>query len=452
MQARPLVKRIAVLTLAVAPFVGPGDARAQDDGRLDLEAALRHALETHPAMEVARSRVDGGAAARAGAAAARLPSLVLSGSATRYQEPMTVTPLHGFDPTQAPAFDETLIQGQATVSYTVFDGGRGARVRQAAARTDQAGAGFAGAREEVIAQVTTAYLDVLARRRVLDAHEQRLEALASERARVEQFLEEGQAPRVQLLRIDAALAAAEAEATGARSALADGEQELARLAGLEPRQTRAERLAPVGLADGTAAPEAEVAQAVALRRNADLERVRETVTEAEAGRAAAAGARRPNVDLYGTWFERGGLDTDFTGEWAAGVQVSVPLFTGGAASSRVAQAEAGERTARATARVTELEVAARVDRAVSRIREARARVAALERAVTVQAEVVQTERVALEAGAGTQTDYLAAEADLLDARASLERARYGLMAAHVTLARVSGTLDEGWVADTLVGR
>lgn len=109
-------------------------------------------------------------------------------------------------------------------------------------------------------------------------------------------------------------------------------------------------------------------------------------------------------------------------------------------------------TERATARTVELDVVAQVDQAVSRIRDARARVAALERAVALQTEVVETERVALEAGVGTQTDYLTAEAELLDARAGLERARYAVMAAQVELARVSGTLDEGWIAGTFEGR
>lgn len=443
------MKRLAVLALAVAPFIGSGSARAQADTTLDLGTALSHALEAHPAMAAARGRVEGGEAARAGAAAARLPSVALAGSATRYQEPMTVTPLHGFDPTRAPAFDETLIQGQATVSYTVFDGSRGARIREADARAGQAEAGFDQTRQGMIARVTAVYLDVLTRRGVLDAHEQRLEALTAERTRVEQFLEEGQAPRLHLMRIDAALAAAEAEATEARSALEDGERELARLTGLDAEQTRADRLVPVDLADETSTPDEDAARAAALRNNPDLRRAREGIVEAQAGRAAAGGARLPDIDLFGTWFERGGLETDFTGEWAAGLKVSVPLFTGGAAGSRVAGAEAGERTARATARMTELEVVGQVDRAASRTRQARARVAALERAVTVQAEVVETERVSLEAGVGTQTDYLSAEADLLDARANLLRARYGLMAAHVEMARVSGTLDEAWVTHTL---
>jgi outer membrane protein TolC len=48
---------------------------------------------------------------------------------------MIVTPIHGFTPGATPPFDEALIQGAATVSFTLFDGGaRGARIR--AARQD----------------------------------------------------------------------------------------------------------------------------------------------------------------------------------------------------------------------------------------------------------------------------------------------------------------------------
>ena len=54
--------------------------------------------------------------------ALRLPQLAFEGSATRYQEPMIVAPLHALDITRAPDFDRTLLRGTASVAYTLFDG------------------------------------------------------------------------------------------------------------------------------------------------------------------------------------------------------------------------------------------------------------------------------------------------------------------------------------------
>jgi outer membrane protein TolC len=57
--------------------------------------------------------------------------------------------------------------------------------------------------------------------------------------------------------------------------------------------------------------------------------------------------------------------------------------------------------------------------------------------------------VALEIGAGVQTDFLAAQADLLAARAGLARARHAEMAAHIEVARLLGMLDEDWIRTNL---
>jgi outer membrane protein TolC len=94
-----------------------------------------------------------------------------------------------------------------------------------------------------------------------------------------------------------------------------------------------------------------------------------------------------------------------------------------------------------------------VDRALNAALQARARVAAMARAERHQAEVVRIEKLSLEAGLGTQTDYLRAEAELLRARSALVEARHGEILARIELARVLGELTPDWLAENLeVGR
>ncbi len=68
------------------------------------------------------------------------------------------------------------------------------------------------------------------------------------------------------------------------------------------------------------------------------------------------------------------------------------------------------------------------------------------------AEVARIETLALDAGSGTQTDWLTAQADLLEARAALVEARHGEIAARAELARHIGDLDSAWIARTLETR
>lgn len=59
------------------------------------------------------------------------------------------------------------------------------------------------------------------------------------------------------------------------------------------------------------------------------------------------------------------------------------------------------------------------------------------------------EKLRLDTGAGTQTDYLRAEADLLSARAELAAARHTVIGARVELARATGALTLDWLRQNL---
>ncbi|MBI4502552.1 MAG: TolC family protein, partial [Gemmatimonadetes bacterium] len=117
--------------------------------------------------------------------------------------------------------------------------------------------------------------------------------------------------------------------------------------------------------------------------------------------------------------------------------------------SGIRRASAEQRAANEQVRVAELNIEQAVDRALAALREAHARVAALEIAVDQSAEVVRIERLSLDVGSGTQTDYLDSEANLLRARASLIEARHAEIAARVDLARITGELSQEWLAHTL---
>jgi outer membrane protein TolC len=83
------------------------------------------------------------------------------------------------------------------------------------------------------------------------------------------------------------------------------------------------------------------------------------------------------------------------------------------------------------------------------VSESRARADAVETAVQHLDEVARIEQLALEAGAGTQTDFLRADADLRRARAQLIEARHQEILARVRLARTTGELSLEWLAGTL---
>lgn len=424
---------------------------AQDpvpDDTLTLRRAVGLALERHPTVRAAQAALAEARAVAGQAVADRLPQLGLDASAIRFQEPMIVAPFHALDLTTPPEFDQTLIQGSLQLGYTVFDGGaRGARIDGARASAAAADERLDAARMDLIAGVTRAYLAVLSAEGLRAASEASLEALEAERGRVVQFFEEGRAARVELLRVEAAIAQAEAAHHAVTARLEAAEHALARLVGVE-RSTAAD-LVPVSLAQ----PAPDLSRDALLR---GLDAADPAVAEAarlleaaEAGRRAARASWFPSVRLVGGYLAFGSAAGDFTAEWQGGLRLSYALFSGGARSRAVAAAESRVALARERYELARLRSADRLDAVLTEVRALAARVDAMARAVDHLDEVVRIERLALETGAGTQTDFLRAEAQQHEARAHLVEARHAYIVALVDLARAAGGLSVTWLAEHL---
>lgn len=444
---------IVVLGMAGRPSPAPAADGAVDPpaagAALSVRAAARLALERNPSIEASRAGNDEARAALGEAAAGWYPALRLSGSATRYEEPNAVFPIHGFNPSSIPPFSETIYNGALTLSYTLFDGWmRPARVSQARLRLSAARESLHGAEQSVLARVLSSYLDVLSRAQVLDAQNRRIEALEAEGARAQRLLDVGRAARLDLLRVEAALASARAERVRLGASLDLAERDLARLIGAATEETRAGRLVAVETADTTLASRAALL-AQALQTSPAMAQARLQENAARAGGRGARGMRWPEVKLVGNLLGWTDPEGDDTTEWNAAAQVTLPLFTGGAIDYGIRRADAVSRGASEQVRLVELSVEQDLDRVLNAILEARARVSSLAAAVESSAEVARIEKLAMDGGSGTQTDYLESEAGLFAARAGLIEARYREIAARAELARVTGTLDLAWFGQNL---
>lgn len=423
----------------------------QEPAELALAEVLASALRTHPSLAGAEARLTAAGANVGEARSARLPTLAARAGATRFQEPMVVAPLHGFNIQTPPAFDETLYQAHASAEYALFDGGaRGARIRASESLEAGAMSGVARARDEVLVEATSAYLSALTAREVLLAHEERVLALEQELDRARLLFAEGTTAQLAVLRSEAATSRARAEREAADEGLRLAVRRLARVAGIDPARVMGAVLAPVVVRD-TVLPAREALLARALEQNPGLVEAARRVAAAETGVAAARSAYLPRISVTGRYSAFGAASTDPVGEWQAGVEVSYPLFTGGARGSAVERAEAEAVVARSEARLAERRVADAVDSALLAYRSALARVAALEAAEAQSAEVARIEALALAAGAGVQTDFLRAEAELLGARSGLAEARHAVVEARVRLAQAVGSLTTEWLTQMTEG-
>jgi outer membrane protein TolC len=433
------------MVLLVLALCRPLKAQDPNAPRLSLRDAVERALAHHPTLGASRARREAADAAVAEASATRWPTLSVSGSATQFQQPMIVYPIHAFTPNETPPFDETLFQATAEGSYTLFDGGaRGARIRVAGSRAAAAEASLSEAQIALVESVAAAYLQILSRQEVLEAQAEALAALAAELARVRRLFEVGRAAAVEILRVEAAIASSEAEQARLAASLDLAERDLARLTGEPLPGVRAARLVGVSLVDPTL-PSREPAVNKAREASPTLRMAEEELQAAQAEVALARSAGLPGLKVVGRYVDWGSASGENALEWNVGLQVSYPVFTGGAVASAVARAEANARGAAERRRLVAAEVLREIDRAYAALEPAEARLRSLAIALARFEEVSRIEKLRLDAGAGTQVDYLKAEADLRAARAARIEAGYDRIRARVELARATGELSPAWL-------
>ncbi|MFQ6046079.1 MAG: TolC family protein, partial [Gemmatimonadales bacterium] len=427
-----------------------GERQGPQKPKLTLQEAVERALAFHPDLAQARALEEGAAAQVGEAVARRLPQIGARASATRFQEPMIVRPLHGFDIAEPPEFDRTLLQGNLTAALTLFDGGeRRARVRGSRATFRAAEVGLDQVSQDLVATVTHRYLAVLGAARLADAHEAGVRALQAESLRVEQLLSEGRAAPVQLLQVSAALAQTQAEGVDVASRLELAELDLARAVGVNVSETRAERLAEVRLTH-TARHEDRAAVLARLDGgNLELRKAQLELQAARWNRRAAKSAWLPSLDLTAGYLGFGAAGGDVTGEWQAALRLGYPLFLGGARGARLRRTDWEARAAEQRYLSARLRAEEAADRALSAVARGDAQVVAVEAAVRHLTELVRIEALRVAEGSGTETEFLDAESRLRRARAQLIEARHQAIIARVEVARLTGELSLEWLEATL---
>ena len=430
------------LALIAAGLAIPAHGAAQT---LTLAEALDAALATHPALAAADAHVLAAEGAGDAARAARMPAAALTANLTHFQEPMVVAPLHALDLATPPLFDRTLVQGQIGAQYTLFDGGvRASRIRGADAFHEATRASRSTAEMRVLEETVAAYTSVLTARTMLGAASAQVAALVSERDRARRHFDAGSAAELEVLRAEAVLQEARAEEASAMARAGLAERGLARLMGSAAELVAQRELQEIAILATPARGDGSVSPVL---RQADR-----SVAVAEARHAEERAARLPTVQAGAGLLDFGTAAGDHVVEWRAGIEVSWPMFTGGARSASVRRAASELDAARGELGAMRLQVEQEIDVALTAVLEADARTEALGAAVAQWEEVARIEALALEAGSGEQRDLLRAEAGLFQARAGHARARQSSVLTRVQLARAEGVLSRAWMDESLENR
>jgi outer membrane protein len=396
-----------------------------------LAEAMVWATETNPSLAAERQRLNATREALPQAWSDALPQISLSGSATSRDTDSSDNPALDSDRTES-------WTGGANVSQLLFGSGRVmASTRAARARIAGAVAGYEGARQQLLLDVTSAYADVLQAQAIVSARETNVANLSRLYEFAQAQFDAGVVTRTDVAQSQARLAQARTLLVQAQGGLAAALQAYQRLVGRPPSGLSSPpELGGLPSDLGAALETAERESPVLISALASVE-----LADANVDSAAAQG--RLNVTLEAGSSLGGGFDADDDESRtdSVGVRVAIPLFTGGYVRSVTRQQRALRAASNLDLAATQRGVEEGVTNAWTNLASARAAVDSAREQVSAAELAYEGVLLEQETGLRSTVEVLDQEADLLTARIALAQAERNLIVAERQLLYAIGTLS-----------
>ncbi len=451
------VVRLMIVALACASIAGaftraavPARTRGKTDAparaAMSLKDCIRTALSANPGLKAAQ---NGALAARESEGAVRsnyFPRLDFETGYRRWESraflPNSIQNLP-FGPISNVIGPTNQYDLSLQGSYTLFDSGRRkASVRKAAASARAASQGASQAGQDTVMGVYRAYYGLLAAQANLSVARESLKRSEAHLRLAESRKAVGAVPLADVLRARVGVANARLALVSAGSAVDVARGDLNTAMG-RPAET------PLRIEDVKGAPlpprpfSMDSAMKTAVARRPDLQAA---VSRESAGREAVKAAKSaygPTVTAQAAY---GRLDSTFfpmDRDWAVGVAVRIPVFTGFERGHELARARAELAQVQNRRQEAELDVRRQVWTAHADVEKTYNSVLAVK---ALNADARESLRMADErykVGAGTITDLLDAETNLAEAQAAQVRSNFDCRVAKAELERALGDLEGG---------
>ncbi len=361
--------------------------------------------------------------------------------------------------------ESTTTSWQVDLTQTLFRWDQFVGLKQAGKRVAQANANYESAQQDLIVRVGARYFDVLAAQDTLSAAQASKRAISRQLDQARQRFDVGLIAITDVQESQAAYDQAVADEIGAKRALATAKEFLREITGtysgdLSAPKSELPMLMPVpAIADDWAQTAIEQNLALqASRINAELAKAEISSRRSGHYPSLSLFARVTDDDSDATRSENGSpfqpADSQ-RGSDIIGVQVQVPIFSGGTTSSRVREAVYLHRAAREQLQRVARETERQARDAFLGIESDIARVNALTQSLASSTTALEATEAGLEVGTRTTVDVLDAQRNLFNAFTSLERARYDYLLNVLRLKQAAGILrvqDLEEIEDWLIPR
>lgn len=415
---------------------------------MDLVASYAQALKADPAMLAADQALLAGREKAVQGRALLLPQVGLSASLLRLQgKSSTSLPQPLADLAKADS-SGTVHEAAVQLVQPLYDPKASAEKKQLVQQSELAAVNHKHASQDLLERVAQAYFGVLLAQEQVRVAQAEKAAVAMQRDRAQARFDVGRGRITDLQEAQSRYDSVVTKEISAQSDLAQRQARYRELTG-----TPAVGLAPLKQGFAPAAPQPDSLEAWQSRGQDQNVRVL-----AKRGELAIAAAEidkyrlsgRPTLDLVASYTvkgQNGGTSAlaspDSSRTAAVGLQWSVPLYTGGAISSKLRESSAKRTQAEQELEAARRDARLQVQDAFLAVKTGVARIGSLEQSVLSARTALEATVLGRDVGTRTELDVLDAQQRMFNTQLELAHARNDYLLGRVHLASAAGELQEG---------
>lgn len=407
---------------------------------IGLVQAYEAALQNDPTYRAAVHENEAGQQNRIMGRSNLLPSVSMSLSRFENRAEITQSNILGQRQTTNPEYPSK--SGVLQLRQPILNMDGLARYRQSIAQTNYSESVFASRTKDLVIRLVGAYADAKFAEDQLALVLAQRDTLAEQRLVNERMFQKGEGTKTDMLETQARFDVAEAQVLEARNNVTTARNTLASIIGAEVKELD-------GLSDDFRTMPMTPAtfeewKKIALESNPDIIAQRYGVEAAEQEIAKQRAGHAPRVDLVAS-INRSDSDTISTRNQestvrAVGVQVNIPIYSGGSVSAATSQAVSNHERAKADLDAKTNQILVELRKQFDQVHSSAAKIDAMVKSLNSARALVQATQQSIKGGVRINLDLLNAQQQVYAVQRDLAQARYNYLISYLRLRFAAGTL------------
>ena len=332
--------------------------------------------------------------------------------------------------------------GAIQLRQPVFNLESWARYQQGNLQTDLSDKQFAGRKQDLIKRFFGLYANANYAEDLLALSIAQRDAFKNQAEANKLMAVRGEGTKTALIESQAKLSLAEAQVIEAQDSVADGRNALAAMLGKEVLSLDA--LSDSFTVQAIEQPDYEAWKKVALETNPEIAAQRENVALAYQDIRLNRAGHAPRLDAVAS-ISRSKSDSTSTfnqeiDNKSIGLQLNIPIYSGGSVSALTTQSEANHRKAQDDLQTKINEVLVDLRKQYNTVLSSTLKIDALKQSVSAAELLVTATKKSLIGGVRTNLDVLDARKQLFEAKRDLSLSRYNYLVAFINLKKAAGKL------------